>query len=208
MSPTTKDKIIDAAIMLFWKQSYGSVSVDDICKAADVKKGSFYHFFPSKVDLVIMSFEVLWTRHKHFLDQAFSAAQTPYERLQTYAALCYSKQKELADEHGQVLGCPYAACGNELCTQEEKIRQKVIELFDLHTQYFKTLLEDAKSRGECVVADPASAAQEMFSYATGVMYQAKLKNDVEIIRRDLLKGLLRYLNTRQASAAQEPYVTA
>jgi hypothetical protein len=36
----TKQKLIDTALELVCKSSYGSVSVDDICKASDVKKGS------------------------------------------------------------------------------------------------------------------------------------------------------------------------
>jgi TetR/AcrR family transcriptional repressor of nem operon len=53
----TKQKLIDTALELILKSSYGSVSVHDICKAADVKKGRFYDFFPSKVDLAIAAME-------------------------------------------------------------------------------------------------------------------------------------------------------
>jgi TetR/AcrR family transcriptional repressor of nem operon len=47
----TRQKLIDTATDLIWTSSYGSVSVDDICHTAGVKKGSFYHYFPSKHDL-------------------------------------------------------------------------------------------------------------------------------------------------------------
>ena len=48
-----KEKILKAAKELFWLHNYGSVSVDDICKKSDVKKGSFYHFYKSKSDLCV-----------------------------------------------------------------------------------------------------------------------------------------------------------
>ena len=48
-----KEKLLHVAFDLIWQHSYGSVSVDDICERADVKKGSFYYFFPSKSDLAV-----------------------------------------------------------------------------------------------------------------------------------------------------------
>ena len=40
-----KENLIKAATDLIWEHSYGSTSVDDICARAEVRKGSFYHFF-------------------------------------------------------------------------------------------------------------------------------------------------------------------
>ena len=48
-----KEKLLRVAFDLIWEQSYGAVSVDDICERANVKKGSFYYFFPSKSDLAV-----------------------------------------------------------------------------------------------------------------------------------------------------------
>jgi TetR/AcrR family transcriptional repressor of nem operon len=70
--PDTKQMLIDTASELIWKNSYGSVSVDDICKAADVKKGSFYHFFPLKVDLAIAAMEEFYQSKKAVFDRIFS----------------------------------------------------------------------------------------------------------------------------------------
>ena len=36
-----KERLLQVAFDLIWEQSYGSVSVDDICARAKVKKGSF-----------------------------------------------------------------------------------------------------------------------------------------------------------------------
>ena len=47
---------------LIWEQSYGSVSVDVICERAGARKGSFYHFFPSKSDLAAVAIEDHWLK--------------------------------------------------------------------------------------------------------------------------------------------------
>ena len=48
-----KQRLLQATIDLIWQNSYGAVTVDNICERAGVKKGSFYYFFPSKTDLVV-----------------------------------------------------------------------------------------------------------------------------------------------------------
>ncbi len=197
MQKSTRDKILDTALELMWQQSYGSVSVDDICHVAKVRKGSFYHYFPSKIDVVIAAFEKLWQDNRPLLDSIFSPTVPPLERLDKYCEAAYRKQKEKADRFGKVLGCPYTTCGSELSTLDEGVRRKMGEIFTRSAKYFETLLRDAKAEGLTSATSLAATSQEMLSYVCGIMYQAKLKNDVEIIRRDLKPGLLRYFNVPQ-----------
>lgn len=202
MRKNTRDKILDTTIDLLWRQSYGSVSVDDICKAAGIQKGSFYHYFPSKVDVVIAAFEKLWQDKRPVYDSIFSASLSPLERLTQYCDLAYEWQKEAVVKHGMVLGCPYSSCGCELSTQEERVRQKMNEMFAKASRYFESMMRDAIAEGLTQPCDPVITAQEMLCYVSGVMYQAKVKNDVDIIQRDLKPGLMRYFTS--ASSAVNP----
>jgi len=47
----TKARLVDAAIELFERKGFVSVSVDDIAKAAGVARTTFYLYFPAKIDL-------------------------------------------------------------------------------------------------------------------------------------------------------------
>jgi AcrR family transcriptional regulator len=49
--PGTRERIVRSAARLFLTRSYATVGIADVCAAADVHKGSFYHFFPAKADL-------------------------------------------------------------------------------------------------------------------------------------------------------------
>jgi TetR/AcrR family transcriptional regulator, transcriptional repressor for nem operon len=49
----TKTKILDAAVTLIRSQGYSGTSVDDLCQAAGVTKGAFFHHFASKEDLAL-----------------------------------------------------------------------------------------------------------------------------------------------------------
>src|SRR5579864_9553701 len=68
----TKEKLLQVGFDLIWDSSYGSVSVDDICKRAGINKGSFYHFFPSKADLVVEAYEEEWKLKRPAMDRIFS----------------------------------------------------------------------------------------------------------------------------------------
>ncbi len=193
MHKSTREKILDTAIDLLWQQSFGAVSVDDICRGARIQKGSFYHYFPSKIDVVLEAYEKLWQSHRQLLDSIFSASLTPLERLENYCQQAYQQQKAKAEKAGKVLGCPYMTCGSELSTQDERVRQKMNDIFGRAARYFEALLRDAMTMVPASSADPAAVSQEMLCYVSGVMYQARLKNDAEIIRRDLKPGLLRFL---------------
>lgn len=49
----SRQKFIDAAIALIREQGYAGTSVDDICARAGMKKGSFFHHFKSKEELLL-----------------------------------------------------------------------------------------------------------------------------------------------------------
>lgn len=49
----TKNKIYNIAIELIGKYGYDNVSIDEICKHSQVSKGTFYHHFNAKEDVII-----------------------------------------------------------------------------------------------------------------------------------------------------------
>lgn len=48
----TKSRIVDAAWKLFYEQGYEDTTVEDIIAKSGTSKGSFYHYFGSKDDLL------------------------------------------------------------------------------------------------------------------------------------------------------------
>lgn len=48
----TKQKLLKTSMDLVNKHGYDNVTVDDICKASNVSKGTFYHHFKSKSDVI------------------------------------------------------------------------------------------------------------------------------------------------------------
>ena len=48
----TRGKIIDAAWMLFYRQGYDDTTVEEIIEESGTSRGSFYHYFQGKDNLL------------------------------------------------------------------------------------------------------------------------------------------------------------
>jgi TetR/AcrR family transcriptional repressor of nem operon len=192
----TKDKLLQVAFDLIWNQSYGSVSVDQICERAQVNKGSFYHFFPSKSDLAIEAYEEHWREKQPELDRIFSPQIPPLARLELWCEYICERQRQKASKYGHVCGCPYASLGTELATQDEKIRAKAQQMVDRSIRYVESALRDAKHQELISIDDPAATARRVYSMVLGILLHAKIRNDLGVLR-DLEATILEMIGVRQ-----------
>jgi len=178
----TKDKLLQVAFDLIWTSSYGSVSVGDICDRAGVNKGSFYHFFESKADLAVEAYQEHWREKQPELDRIFSSQVPPLERIQNWCRFVYESQKLKAEKYGHVCGCPYASIGAEVATQDEKIRVRAEELMNRGKRYLESAIADAIRVGAVTAKDAGLAAHRVHSMVLGMMLEAKVQNNLEILR--------------------------
>ena len=51
--PDARTRLLDAAMQVIRAQGYSATTVDDICRAAGLSKGAFFHHFKSKEDLAL-----------------------------------------------------------------------------------------------------------------------------------------------------------
>jgi TetR/AcrR family transcriptional regulator, transcriptional repressor for nem operon len=113
-SRSTRDRIVRAAARLFLARSYQAVGVNEICTAAEVQKGSFYHFFPSKSDLAIAVIDhhaaALWD----LLDTFESSSRGPANKVRATADVVGDIQGRLHGYFGRVVGCPLGNLAVEL----------------------------------------------------------------------------------------------
>src|SRR3984885_10854632 len=68
----SKTKLLDAALYVIRAKGYSAARVEDICEAAGLTKGSFFHHFSSKEDLALAGAE----HFSAFAESIFPAA--PY----------------------------------------------------------------------------------------------------------------------------------
>jgi TetR/AcrR family transcriptional repressor of nem operon len=194
-----REKLLAAALDLIWTSSYGGVSVDDICERARVNKGSFYHFFPSKSDLAVAAYEAHWQDKRPSMDALFSPQNDPLERIENWCRCLYEGQKEKFEQYGFVVGCPYANVGSELATRDPKIRAKTQEMLERGLRYLEGAIADAKRLGLIDIGDATAAAKQVSSCILGLLVQAKIDNNPELLR-ELEPTIMRLLGARTALA--------
>jgi len=130
-----KEKLLSVAFDLIHENSYGAVGVEQICKRANVNKGSFYYFFKTKTDLVVAAYEEHWRLKEPDYERIFAPQNPPLKRLEAWCDYIRKVQKQRHAKYEQVCGCPYTSVGGELATQDKKIRAKTKDLIDRHVKY-------------------------------------------------------------------------
>lgn len=191
----TRQKLVDTAKDLIWTSSYGAVSVDDICRTAGVKKGSFYHYFPSKQDLALAAMEEYYHyKIEAVMKPVFAANKSFRTQVEDMIeAILRDNRQNLAD-HGCVCGCPLAALGSEMIGQEEHaIRTKVEEIFVRCRDFLLNAMTQAVETKQIEPLDVNAKAEEVHDFITGLMMMARVHNNLDGLERDLKPGLLRIL---------------
>ena len=177
-----KERLMEAVEELIWKGSYGSTTIDHICEKADVRKGSFYHFFDSKADLALAAIEETW-RHKRLeLDAIFSSTVPPLERLRKYCQAGYRIQADIKAKCGYVLGCPLFSLATEVSTQERPLQKKIQQILDEQHEYFKSAIRDAHKAGLIHAPDAGAKAKLLLAYYHGLVAEARIRNSLQILK--------------------------
>src|SRR5881398_2198627 len=82
MTSDTRQRIIHAAMELFWLKGYGSTSIADILSRTQLNSGSLYYFFPGKQDVLIAVLEGYRDGiGPMLLEPAWSGVDDPVERV-------------------------------------------------------------------------------------------------------------------------------
>jgi len=147
-----------------------------------VRKGTFYHFFPSKADLVVAAYEAHWQEVKPSYDAIFSAAVSPLERLAQWCGLIYEKQAGLFKQYGHVCGCPFSNVGGELSTRDEKLRRKSAEMIECGLSYVERAIGDAMRAKLIPKRNVREAAEAVGACVLGQILHAKILNEPEMLR--------------------------
>jgi TetR/AcrR family transcriptional repressor of nem operon len=193
-------RLMDAAMDLIWESSYGSTTIDSICEKAGVKKGSFYYFFESKSDLALAALDAAWKEKKPIQDAIFSPTVPPLDRFKRYFDAVYQHQAEMRETRGRVLGCPLFTLGCEISTQDQRIREKVDAILFEYRKYFESAIRDAHAEQLLFAPNAETKARLLFAYFQGVLTQARIQNDLEVLR-ELSQGAMEVIGVRRAEAA-------
>jgi len=180
----TQQRIINVAKSLFHNRSYADVGIKEICDKAEIQKGSFYHFFSSKRDLVLAVIEEFAQDWAHgFVHEAFDANLPPMERIDYMIDAAYFWQKAAKNLEGHMPGCLFGNLALEISTQDDVLRAKLTAVFVKARARFKNTLDEAIAANNIAPLDTERTAEAMLAYLEGMILIAKASNDPETIYR-------------------------
>ena len=101
----SKTAVLDGALQVIRTKGYSATTLDDLCAAAGVTKGSFFHHFPSKEDMTLDAI-AHWNRvtGERFADAAFQRKKDPRDRVLGYIDLRKDLLQGDAHEYSCLLG--------------------------------------------------------------------------------------------------------
>ena len=116
------------------------------------------------------------------MDALFSPTIPPLERFDRYFDYVRDRLAELQKTCGSVLGCPLLSIGSEVSTQDQGVRDTIDRIWDRKIKYFESAIRDAHAQGLIEAPDPEAKAKVLFACYHGTLAQARIENDIELIR--------------------------
>jgi TetR/AcrR family transcriptional regulator, transcriptional repressor for nem operon len=172
---TTRERLIEVARDLFWRQGYASTGIAEILSAAGAGSGSLYYFFPTKEDLLLAVLEWykanLW---KAVVDPVFERVSDPIERI--FGILDGYRQGLVQTRFIQ--GCPVGNLALELANSHPGARQMIAENFTGWREAIEQCVRAAVGRLPAG-ADPAQIALFVLTTMEGAVMLARAYHDIE-----------------------------
>jgi AcrR family transcriptional regulator len=171
----TRERLLATAAELFWRQGYAQTGVNEIMQRAKTTSGSFYHFFPTKEDLVLAVVDHLGETLEAEVFAADPEASTdPLERV---FAVLGSYRRHLVD-NDFALGSPLGTLAAELSHSHPQVRERLAALIDSWTDRMQEVLEDAGDRLPSAL-DRRALAGFILSTIEGAVLQARVRRSAE-----------------------------
>lgn len=178
-----RDRLIAAGARLMSERGYTATGVNDICQAAGIKRGSFFHYYPTKRDLALAVLDHFWVlTEERLLRPAFADDVPPLERIRRAFRMCFESQRSQKEDAGCMSGCPFGLLASEMSCQDEVIRARVESIFTDMAGYFSDALRELATT-ENIRLDADSAGVALVAYLEGALLVAKTNNSPALFAR-------------------------
>ncbi|MCP9958603.1 MULTISPECIES: TetR/AcrR family transcriptional regulator [Streptomyces] len=179
---TARERLLDAACGLMLSRGYGTIGVAEICARAEVKKGSFYHFFESKQALTIEAINAHWAAQRSDWTATLRGDGPAEDRLERLFLDQAAAQRAVKDEGGAVSGCLFGNLALEMSNQDEAVQARLAEIFDEQIDLVHAALKDAAEQGAIPeAAATRTTARAVLAQLEGTVMFAKLANDPSVM---------------------------
>jgi TetR/AcrR family transcriptional repressor of nem operon len=190
---TTREHLLEVGLRQLRSTGYTATGVKEVLDLAQVPKGSFYHYFPSKEAFVGELFE-RYAKGEGERAQRLLADATipPLKRLHTY----FEELISVYGQRGEATGCLIGAMSLEVADHIPKLQAQLQSMYTGWQSGVADVLRQAIKRGDLAKSPkPDALAEFILNSYEGALVRMKaeqsdrpLKNFLHFIFDILLKG--------------------
>lgn len=187
---SAKEKILDSALKVIREKGYSATTVDDLCEAAGVTKGAFFHHFETKEQMAVSASEHWSTMTNRIFESApYQKISDPLEKLLAYVDF----RKSLLRGDIAEFTCFVGTMVQEVHDSSPAIRDACYKSIFGHAADVGLIVKDAKARYAPDAKWSAKGlAQHIQAVIQGSFILAKAGHDSDLASESL-QHLRRYL---------------
>lgn len=177
MTTSTRTRLLELSTQLMRRQGYHATGLTQLLREAEVPKGSFYHYFPSKEALaqaIIRQYgDELSSGLAAFMQQSSGPWLHRLRQYFDYAIQLLAVQPELCN-------CLLGTLAQELAQAEPALAQELDQQYRRLERHLAGILADAQANGELPPGlSPEPMARVLFSSWQGCLIRARLEHSVQ-----------------------------
>jgi TetR/AcrR family transcriptional repressor of nem operon len=194
----TRDRILFAGMQLFAAKGYQSTSIADLLQQAEAHSGSFYHFFPTKQDLLLAVLKAYRDGiERMLLAPAWEGVDDPISKVFSLLAV----YRRALDGSSCTYGCPIGSLALELHEPDPAVRELLSVNFSGWVRHIRACLDDPRS-GLPRTVDTQQLAVFVLTAMEGGVMQARTHRSLAAFDASVA-SLRDYFNRLQTAAREE-----
>ena len=170
----TRQKIIDAADYLFYRQGFEHTSFADIARKVDISRGNFYHHFKTKDDILNAVIGIRLDRTQRMLVD-WEEGTSPKDRIKSYIRILLTNWAMIKD-----YGCPVGTLCTELAKLNHASKDEANRVFTLFRLWLK---QQFSLLGHTEDAD--TLAMHVLSWSQGVATLGNAFGDLDYVTQEV-----------------------
>lgn len=168
---TTREHLLEVGLRQLRSTGYTATGVKEVLDLAQVPKGSFYHYFPSKEAFVAELFERYALQEGERAQRIFGdTAVSPLKRLRKY----FEELVSVAGQRGEITGCLVGAMSLEVADHSPKLQAKLQSMYTVWQAGIADVLRQAIKQGELKKSTkPGPLAEFLLNSYEGALVRMK-----------------------------------
>ena len=172
---TTRDRIVEAADALFYRQGYEHTSFANIADQVQISRGNFYHHFKTKDEILDAVIDRRRADTREMLDNWQSEGDAPIDRIRCFIRIMITNQADIVR-----FGCPLGTLSTELAKLNHASQADANALFTLFRDWLR---EQFVQLGRSEDAD--DLAMHLLARSQGIATLASAFRNRDFIQREV-----------------------